>query len=69
MVTKSEAKGAKVDWRAVELATEVPRTFLIRDRLGREFYKMYKPSEANRIFKARGWTGQIVSKLNRNRKQ
>lgn len=66
MVTKTEAAGTKVDWNKVELATEVKRTYLIKDQFGHEFFKMYKPSEANRIFKAEGWTGQIVSTLDRN---
>jgi len=60
--------GTKVDWDAVEKATEVRRTYLIKDpRTGREFFKMYKPSEAKRIFKLEGWTGQIVSTLDRTR--
>jgi len=66
MITKSGAAGAKIDWSAVEMATEVPRTYLVKDRFGREFFKMYKPSEATRIFKAEGWTGKIVSTLDRN---
>lgn len=67
MTTKQDAMGTKVDWEAVEKATEVRRTYLITDRFGREFFKMYKPSEAKRIFKATGWTGKIVSTLNRTR--
>lgn len=63
MITKLGAKGTKVDWDAVERATEVRRTYLVRDRHGNEFFKMYKPSEAQRIFKAEGWTGQIISTL------
>ena len=69
MVTKIEAKGARVDWRAVELATEVKRTYLITDRFGKQFYKMYKPSEVQKIFKEKGWRGQIVSRLNRSKRQ
>lgn len=65
MTTKSDAKGAVVDWCAVEKATEVQRTYLVKDRNGKEFFKMYKPSEAQDIFKKKGWTGQIVSMLHR----
>ena len=68
MITKMGAIDAKVDWDAVSRATELPRTYLIKDRsTGREFFKMYKPSEAQRIFKAQGWIGQIVSVLDRRR--
>ena len=67
MTTKQDAMGTKVDWEAVEKATEVRRTYLIKDRFGREFFKMYKPSEAKRIFKLEGWTGKIVSTLDRTR--
>lgn len=69
MTTKLEAKRAIVDWHAVEAATEVPRTYLIKDRQGREFFKMYKPSEAKRIFKLEGWTGSIVSTLDRSKRK
>ena len=65
MITKSESVGTKVDWNVVEKATEVPRTYLVKDSFGNEFYKMYKPSEAQKIFKSRGWTGSIVGVLNR----
>lgn len=63
MITKLDAKDAKVDWNKVNKATEVPRTYLVKDMFGKEFYKMYKPSEANRIFKQNKWTGKIVSTL------
>jgi len=66
MTTKTDAIGTKVDWKKVELATEVPRTYLITDRNGREFFKMYKPSDTKRIFKLEGWTGKIVSTLDRS---
>lgn len=66
MVTKSEAAAfGSINWDAVRIATEVPRTYLVRDQSGHEFFKMYKPSEAERIFKATGWTGHIVSTLSR----
>jgi len=66
MVTKSEAAThGSINWDAVRIATEVPRTYLVRDHRGKEFFKMYKPSEAERIFKATGWTGKIVSTLRR----
>ena len=69
MITKMDAMGVNVDWAAVERATEVPRTYLVTDRCtGREFYKMYKPSEAKRIFKSTGWSGKIVSTLDKSRR-
>lgn len=68
MITKMDAIGVNVDWAAVERATEVPRTYLVTDRKGREFYKMYKPSEAKRIFKSEGWSGKIVSTLDKSRR-
>ena len=67
MTTKTDAQGVNVDWQKVELATEVPRTYLITDKHGREFFKMYKPSEAKKIFKVEGWTGKIVSTLDRRK--
>lgn len=67
MITKSESVGTKVDWNVVEKATEVPRTYLVKDNFGNEFYKMYKPSEAQKIFKSRGWTGKIVSTLDKSK--
>lgn len=67
MITKSESVGTKVDWSVVEKATEVQRTYLVKDRFGNEFFKMYKPSEAQKIFKSRGWTGTIISTLDRSR--
>ena len=66
MTGKSESKGTKVDWSTVELATEVNRTYLVTDRFGRQFYKMYKPSVAQRVFKENGWRGEIVSTLDRS---
>ena len=68
MITKNDAVNAKVDWDAVERATEVPRTYLVRDNTGREFFKMYKPSYAREIFRRTGWTGKIVSTLDRQRR-
>ena len=66
MVTKSDAIGVKVDWDKVNAATEVKRTYLVKDRNGKEFFKMYKPSEAKRIFALEGWRGSIVSVLDRS---
>ena len=66
MVTKSDAIGVNVDWEKINAATEVKRTYLVNDRNGREFFKMYKPSEAKRIFAAEGWKGSIVSVLDRS---
>lgn len=68
MTTKSNSIGTIVDWDAVEKATEVPRTYLIKDRFGKEFFKMYKPSEADKIFRANGWKGTIVSILDKTRR-
>lgn len=65
MVTKSDARNAKVNWDAIEKATEVPRTYLVTDKFGRKFFKMYKPSEAQKIFKATDCSGEIVGILNR----
>lgn len=67
MTSKLDAANAVVDWDKVEKATEVPRTYLVRDHLGKEFFKMYKPSQAKTIFKTKGWTGKIISKLDRSR--
>lgn len=50
MVTKMQAQGAKVDWDAVERATEKRRTYHVRYSDGREVFKMYKPSEAKKIW-------------------
>lgn len=61
MARKLDAKGVHVDWDLVQRNTEIARTYLIRTRDGRELFKMYKPTEARRIFKEKGWTGQIVS--------
>ena len=69
MVTKMDVQGVKVDWKKVELATEVKRTYLVKDRFGHEFFKMYKPSETASVFKKHGWTGQIVSTIDRSRRK
>lgn len=69
MVTKTDAKNTNVNWKKVYDATEIRRTYLITDENGRQFYKMYKPSEVDRIFKAEHWTGRIVSTVNRNKKE
>lgn len=66
MVTKLEAKTANVDWDKINKATEVRRTYLCWDKDGHEFYKMYKPSEAGKIFKSKGWHGKIVGVLDRS---
>ena len=52
--------GKFIAWKANE-PEEIPRTYLVRDRSGKEFYKMYKPSETKEIFRRKGWTGRIVS--------
>ena len=68
MTTKAKAMNTKVDWDYVDRATEIRRTYLVKDRsTGREFFKMYKPSEAQRIFKAEGWIGKIVSRVERSK--
>ena len=61
MITKLQAKDAKVDWDAVERATEIRRTYLVRTEDGREFFKMYKPSEVMHIAEAeRDWKLYMV---------
>lgn len=65
MTTKTAAKDVFIDWKEIEHATEVPRTYLVRTRDGREFFKMYKPSQAKHVFAAEGWTGQIIGTLRR----
>lgn len=47
------------------LRTEVPRTYEITTPAGGHFFKMYKPTEARKIFRKKGWTGKCVSKLSR----
>lgn len=44
MTTKTEAKKANVDWKAVELATEISRTYFIELNNGGIIFKMYKQS-------------------------
>lgn len=65
MVTKRDCVGVKVDWNAVEKATEIRRTYLVTDGDGNQFFKMYKPSEAKAIFNERGWTGVIASRVDK----
>ena len=66
MITKSEAIGTVIDWEQVTKAAEIPRTYLVREECtGREFFKMYKPSEAQRIFTEKGWNGRVVSRVRR----
>ena len=48
MITKLQAKDAKVDWDRVNKLTEIRRTYLVRTKDGREFFKMYKPSEVKK---------------------
>lgn len=66
MITKTEARDVVIDWDEINRLTETPRTYLIRDKDGREFFKMYKPSEAQLIFRNNGWEGKIVSVLDKN---
>lgn len=65
MITKTGAAGANVDWNAVDKATEAKRTYLVNTPDGREIFKLYKPSEAQSIFKQKGWTGKIVGILDK----
>lgn len=65
MTTKSMAMNAKVDWDYVSQVTEVPRTYEITTHDGRHFFKMYKPSEAKRICKAKKWLYKLVGSLER----
>ena len=67
MTTKTDTVGTKVDWNYVNKVTEIARTYLVTDQSGKEFFKMYKPSEAQKIFDANGWKGQIVGVINRRR--
>ena len=46
MVTKTDVSDVNIDWEEIERLTEVPRTYLMRDKQGREFFKMYTPSQA-----------------------
>ena len=68
-MTKTGTEGNRVNWTEVERATEIRRTYLVRDKEGKEFFKMYKPSEVKEIFKKNGWRGQIVSTIDRNPKK
>lgn len=64
--TKTMAANAKVDWGYVEQVTEIPRTYYITTDDGRWFFKMYKPSEAKKVFKLeKSWHGKIVGKVSR----
>ena len=64
MITKSNAANPKdINWEAVDKATEIRRTYLVKDSEGREFFKMYKPSQAREIFKCKGWTGRVVNSI------
>ena len=65
MVTKADVKNVNVDWDKINKATEVRRTYLVRDKDGHEFFKMYKPSEVGKIFKERGWHGKMVGTLDK----
>lgn len=49
MTGKMGAKNANVDWRAVEKATEIRRTYEIHLINGGIIFKMYKPSEIRSI--------------------
>ena len=44
MARKLDSKDAKVDWEAVELATEIARTYEIETVYGGTIFKQYKPS-------------------------
>ena len=50
MTSKKDTHNTKVDWKAVERATEKRRTYHVRYSDGREVFKMYKPSEALKIW-------------------
>ncbi len=65
MITKADTANVTIDWDKVERETEVPRTYFVHDGYGHRFFKMYKPSEAEKIFEANGWTGNIASILRR----
>ena len=63
VITKSGSIGVEIDWNAVNRATEKACTYLIINKEGREFFKMYKPSEFESISKKKGWTGYRVTHL------
>ena len=64
MITKSSAANPKdINWEEIDKATEIHRTYLVKDSEGREFFKMYKPSQAREMFKRRGWTGRIINTM------
>ena len=67
MTTKAKAMNTKIDWDYVNQATEIRRTYFVRLPDGRKMFKMYKPSEAAEIFKRNGWTGKIVSRVERSK--
>lgn len=65
LVTKKQAAGANVDWNAVALATEIPRSYEIRLKSGGIIFKMYKPSEMRKIMNnpgtdVRSWKWESV---------
>ncbi len=58
--TKNTARGAKINWDAVEKATEIARSYEIQTIGGGIIFHMYKPSEVKDMLqkgidKARGW--------------
>lgn len=44
MTRKTDAKDTNVDWNAVELATEIARTYEVELFSGGIIFKQYKPS-------------------------
>ena len=49
MTFKSASMSAKVDWEAVNRATEIKRTYEIILESGGIIFKMYKPSEFHEL--------------------
>ena len=56
MTGKSDGMKAKVDGEKVNKATEIMRTYEIELKTGGIIFKMYKPSEMNRIMTSRSDT-------------
>ena len=65
MITKAGSIGTFVDWDRVRKATEKPRTFMVQDKEGHTFFKMYKPSEAPALMAKKGYVGFPVNRMER----
>ena len=59
MTRKTDAKNTNVDWNAVELATEIARTYEVELFSGGIIFKQYKPSFVHGLrenFKHKCWS-------------